>query len=49
MIMVNTTFKKSTPIAWNTFARIATSVEGTPISSFCRIFILGFGRDGTKV
>ena len=47
MIIVNTTFKKSTPIAWNTFAKIATSVEGIPISSFCKIFILGFGRDYT--
>lgn len=40
IIIVKTTFKKSIPMAWKTFARTATSVEGTPISSFCKRFIL---------
>lgn len=37
--MVKNTLIMSIPIAWKTFAKIATSVEGTPISSFWKIFM----------
>lgn len=39
MIIVKKTLIMSTPIAWNMLAKIATRVEGTPISSFWKIFI----------
>ena len=47
MIHVKNIFTKPSPITWDTFAKMATNVEGTPSSSLLKTFILGFGWNYT--
>ena len=39
MIQVKNIFTKLSPITWDTFAKMAIKVEGTPSSSLFKIFI----------